>query len=284
MGPLALKKYFAILDLRHNALGSVDFDALFALRELDLSHNDLRQIGSLPPNLDQLRRTTALPRCQLYPSVSPPSPSSTTSFASCRCCRRRSQLQVAHNKLASIDLSPCAARCSTRVRMRCARRRRCRRRRCRSSRRSSRASSRSTSWRRSAAAAPRTRRAARAERGPAARRQRPRAAVALRVLDVSNNELGERLRCLGTCPSSTGHRRRQPAPQHQAHAVAERPRLSRHTRAQKVPATRGPPPAGSGYLDEENDGGGGGDAPATLDEADVRAAARGRRRAAASST
>ena len=100
-----------ILDLRHNALGSVDLDALFALRELDLSHNDLRQIGSLPPNLDQLRAShnrlatlPALPECLSSIAVEhnelrelPPLPST---LANC---------EVAHNKLASIDLSPCAA-------------------------------------------------------------------------------------------------------------------------------------------------------------------------------
>ena len=112
-GPLALKKCTSlqILDLRHNALGSVDLDALFALRELDLSHNDLRQIGSLPPNLDQLRAShnrlatlPALPECLSAIAVEhnelrelPPLPST---LANC---------EVAHNKLAAIDLSPCAA-------------------------------------------------------------------------------------------------------------------------------------------------------------------------------
>ena len=205
-GPLALKKCTSlqILDLRHNALGSVDLDALFALRELDLSHNDLRQIGSLPPNLDQLRAShnrlatlPALPECLSSIAVEHNElrelPLLPSTLANC---------EVAHNKLASTTCRRAPrSRCSTRARMRCAPptlpsqtvpKQPASSRAC---------CSRSTSWRRSRCRrSPRSSSCTRRARPAKARRQRTRAAARTSRPRRPNNELGELPAVLGYLP------------------------------------------------------------------------------------
>ena len=283
-GPLALKKCSAlqILDLRHNALGSVDLDTLFALRELDLSHNDLRQIGSLPPNLDQLRAShnrlatlPALPECLSSIAVEhnelrelPPLPST---LANC---------EVAHNKLASIDLSPCAALALLDARENALRAVPTLPSQTVSKQPAKLARLRLSFNKLEALALPPLPALVELHAQSAGLRKLDDSGLApllaLRVLDVSNNELGELPAVLGYLPKLD----RVIADGNPLRSIKRtlwqsgQGYLGTHA-LKKYLRTRGPPPAGSGYLDEENDGGGGGgDAPATLDASGVRAAAR----------